>query len=273
MHSVTWLLDCDGVVWLADDPIPGAAAAVARLREAGERVVFLTNNSWPRLNEHVDKLNRMGMQARAEDVLTSSMAAARLVSRGERVLVLGGPGVHEELAARGAELLEPGEGDPRSCSAVVVGIDLALTYARLSAATAALRDGRARLIATNDDATFPTSEGLLPGAGSIVAAVSTAGGVTPVIAGKPHDAVAELVRESIGPVSMMVGDRPSTDGRFARVLGVPFGLVLTGVTPPDHGPIDPTPELEAADLAQLVEAALAGSPATTGTPSTDRGRN
>lgn len=256
---MTWLLDCDGVVWLADDPIAGARDAVARLREAGERVVFLTNNSWPRVDDHVAKLNGMGMETRAEDVLTSSMAAARLVSPGERVLAVGGPGVHEELEKRGAVLVEPGEGEPASCSAVVVGIDLGLTYARLSAATSAIRVGGARLIATNDDATFPTSHGLLPGAGSVVAAVSTAAGAVPLIAGKPHDAIAGLVRERIEGVSMMVGDRPSTDGRFARALGVPFGLVLTGVTAPGHGPLDPAPDLEADDLSELVGRALEGT--------------
>jgi ribonucleotide monophosphatase NagD (HAD superfamily) len=231
-HSkMAWVLDCDGVIWLADEPIAGAVAAIARLRESGERVVFLTNNSWPRVAEHVAKLQAMGIPTDPDDVVTSSMAAARLIS--------------------------PGEGDPMTVQSVVVGMDLGFSYARLSAATTALRAGKARLIATNEDATFPTAHGLLPGAGSVVSAVATAGGVSPIVAGKPYKPVAELLADRVGSVSMMVGDRPSTDGRMARVLGVPFGLVLTGVTPKGHGPVDPVPDLEAADLGALVDAVLA----------------
>lgn len=253
---MTWVLDCDGVIWLGDTPVPGAAEAVEGIRAAGERVVFLTNNSWPRREEHVAKLEKMGIAAEREDVVTSSMAAASLVAPGERVLVIGGPGLHEELAARGADLVEPGGGDPSSVAAVVVGMDVAFDYARLAAATTALREGGARLVATNEDATFPTAHGLLPGAGSIVAAIATAGGGQPVVAGKPHDAVARLMRERVPDISIMVGDRPSTDGRFARLLGVDFGLVLTGVTRPDHGPLDPAPDTEADDLLALVSTRL-----------------
>ncbi|MGO9197948.1 MAG: HAD-IIA family hydrolase [Acidimicrobiales bacterium] len=255
---MAWVLDCDGVIWLADEAIEGASEAVARLREAGERVIFLTNNSWPRVDSHVEKLVGMGIRATPEDVVTSSMAAARLVEPGERVLVLGGPGLHDELKARGAELIEPGEGDPNSIESVVVGMDVGFNYARLSAATTALREASARLIATNEDATFPTSRGLLPGAGSVVAAVATAGGVSPIVAGKPYQPVAEVLRDRVGKVSMMVGDRPSTDGRMARLLGVPFGLVLTGVTPAGHGLLDPAPDVEASDLRALVEVVLGG---------------
>lgn len=252
---MTWLLDCDGVIWLAEEPVPGAVEAVRALREHGEHVVFLTNNSWPRAADHLAKLARMGIAAERDDVLTSSMAAARLVEASDRVLVLGGPGLKEELTARGAVVIEPGEGDPLSVQHVAVGIDLSFSWSRLAAATTALRHG-ARLLATNEDATFPTAHGVLPGAGSVVAAVSTAGGVAPVVAGKPYEPTAALVRERYSDVVMMVGDRPSTDGRFARLLGVPFGLVLTGVTPPGHGPVDPHPDLEAADLPGLVALAF-----------------
>ena len=252
---MTWLLDCDGVVWLADQPIAGAAEAIARLRDTGEKVAFLTNNSWPRVDEHVAKLGAMGVKASPEEVVTSSMAAASLVSPGEKVLVLGGPGLKEELARRGAEVLEPGAKDSSSVESVVVGIDLSFSYARLTAATTALRSGGVRLIATNEDATLPTAQGVVPGAGSVVAAVATAGGVEPIVAGKPHEATARLVRERFTDVSMMVGDRPSTDGAFARQLGVRFGLVLTGVTAKGHGPLNPSPDLEADDLARLVSLA------------------
>jgi HAD superfamily hydrolase (TIGR01450 family) len=254
---MNWVLDCDGVIWLADDPIPGAAEAVSRLRATGDRVVFTTNNSFPAPADYLAKLARMGMPTSPEDLITSAMAAATLVEAGERVLVLGGPGLTGALAARGAEAVEPGTGhDGSGFDAVVVGFDLKFDFGRLAAATTALRSG-ARLIASNEDATFPAPQGLLPGAGSFVAAVSRAGGVEPVVAGKPHPPLVTLVRERLGTVDIVVGDRPSTDGELAARLGAPFGLVLTGVTPPGHGPVSPAPAREAPDLASLVGEVLA----------------
>jgi HAD superfamily hydrolase (TIGR01450 family) len=255
---MTWVLDCDGVVWLADDPIPGAPEAVRRLRESGERVVFITNNSYPARADHLAKLERMGMTTDDGDLITSASSAATLVARGERALVLGGPGLFEALKARGAEAMEPGavRGDGEF-AVVVVGFDLKFDFARLAAATAALRGG-ARLVASNNDATFPTSSGLLPGAGAFVAAVSRAGGVDPVVAGKPFPPLVELVRRSVGPVDVVVGDRPSTDGELAERLGARFALVLSGVTAHGHGPVSPSPAVEAEDLASLVSQELGG---------------
>ena len=255
---MAWVLDCDGVIWLSEEPIPGAPEAVRRLRRAGERVVFLTNNSFPRLSDHLAKLERLGIPTGPDDVISSAMAAAALFEPGERVLVLGGPGIVEALEASGVEPVVPGagEGDER-VDAVVVGFDLEFDFRRLAAATRALRSG-ARLVGTNEDATFPTPQGLLPGAGSLLSAVATAGGVRPTIAGKPHVPVADLVRRRVGEVATVVGDRPSTDGGLARRLGARFALVLTGITPPGHGPVDPEPDIEAADLASLVRGELDG---------------
>jgi 4-nitrophenyl phosphatase len=251
---MTWLLDCDGVVWLADEPIQGAAEAVASLRSSGHRVVMLTNNSYPRRSDHLAKLERMGMPTDPEDVLTSAMAAALLLEPGERALVLGGPGVIEELTARNVATVRPGtSSDIGTVDAVVVGMYPSFDYSSLAVAATAIHAG-ARLIGTNEDATFPTPTGLLPGAGSLLAAVATAGQVDPIVAGKPHPPTVSLVHERIGKVEMVVGDRPSTDGVLARRLATRFGLVLTGVTPAGHGPVDPEPDREVPDLLSLVKA-------------------
>ena len=243
---MTWALDLDGVVWLADTPIRGAPEAVARLRGRGERVVFLTNNSSPTVGDYVKKLDGMGIATEADDVLTSAQAAARLLAPGDTALLCAGPGVAEALEARGVRVVRHGRAD-----AVVVGWHKDFDFDRLAAATAALHKG-ARLIGTNEDATYPTPEGPLPGGGALLAAVATAGGVAPVVAGKPHTAMAELVAERVGPVAVMVGDRPSTDGAFARRLGARFALVLSGVTSPFDLPVEPAPDEVAADLAGLV---------------------
>jgi len=244
---VTWLLDLDGVVWLAEDPIPGAADAIARLRgELRQRVVFLTNNSSATLAEYLAKLERCGVPTGADDLITSAQAAAALVRPGETALVCAGAGVEEALAARGVRTVREGRAD-----AVVVGWHRDFDFGRLTAAFDAVHHG-ARLIGTNDDATYPTPKGPLPGGGSILAAVAYASGATPTVAGKPFAPMADLLRARVDDPEIMVGDRPSTDGRFADRIGVPFGLVLSGVTAPEAPPVEPAPAFVAADLAALV---------------------
>lgn len=244
-----WVIDLDGVMWLAHEPIPGSAEAVASLRAAGEDVVFVTNNSSSPVVAVEERLVAQGVDARGR-VLTSAMAGARLVDPSERALVCAGPGVVEALGERDVEMVL----DPVDADVVVVGLTRDLTYDLLSRATLAVRGG-ARLVATNDDATYPTPSGQLPGGGAILAALVTATGATPAIAGKPHAAMVELVRERLGADGVVVGDRPDTDGRFAVALGYRFALVLTGVTHPDDLPVEPTPHTVGADLRSIVDAA------------------
>lgn len=243
---VAWALDLDGVLWLGDAPIPGAADAVARLQAAGP-VAFVTNNSSQPVGEVEAKLAAHGIAADGA-VVTSAMAAAGLVEPGEVALVCAGPGVDEALTARGATTVREGDAD-----VVVVGFHRDFDYGRMEAASTAVRRG-ARLLATNDDATYPTERGPVPGGGAILAAVATAAGVAPTVAGKPHAPMATLVRDRLGAAGTMVGDRPDTDGRFARTLGWRFALVLSGVT--TELPVDPEPDVVATDLAALVAAEL-----------------
>ncbi|HEX7168806.1 MAG TPA: HAD-IIA family hydrolase [Acidimicrobiales bacterium] len=243
---MTWVLDLDGVVWLADDPIPGSADAIARVRSEGAGVVFVTNNSSATVAEYLSKLERCGVPATDDDLITSAQAAAMLVEQGETVLVCAGPGVDEALVARGATPVRDGAAD-----AVIVGWYRDFDFARLTAAHDAVRGG-ARLIGTNDDATYPTPSGPLPGGGALLAAVAYASGATPVVAGKPFPPIVDLLRARVADVELMVGDRPSTDGLLARRLGVPFALVLSGVTAED-GPVEPRPDVVARDLAGLVD--------------------
>ncbi|MGI8685954.1 MAG: HAD-IIA family hydrolase [Acidimicrobiales bacterium] len=243
---MTWALDLDGVLWRGDTAIPGSAGAVAALRSRGERVVFLTNNSHERVDAYVAKLERVGVSAAPDDVVTSGQAAAQLLERGTTALVCGGPGVVEALDAAGVKVVEEGPAD-----AVVVGWHSSFDYERLTIATCAVLDG-ARLVGTNDDATYPTADGLIPGGGAILAAIAYASGATPEVAGKPNQAMVDLVAGRVGPVEVMVGDRPNTDGLLARNMGARFGLVLSGVTKESDLPVEPEPDFVAPDLATLV---------------------
>lgn len=245
-----WALDLDGVLWLADQPIPGAAGAVARLRARGHEVLFVTNNSSVPVADVEAKLGRFGIPAEGS-VVTSAQAAAQLVAPGEVALLCAGAGVEEELLRRGASVVREGDAD-----VVVVGYHREFDYERMTVAATAVRRG-ARLLATNDDATYPTPGGPIPGGGAILASIATASGVKPTIAGKPHKAMVDLVRQRLGRNGVMVGDRPDTDGRFARALGFRFALVLSGVTRESDLPVEPKPDVVSADLASAVDALVA----------------
>jgi 4-nitrophenyl phosphatase len=247
---VVWILDLDGVVWLSDDVIPGVPEAIAKLRDAGHTILFLTNNSSRRVADLVEKFEGMGISVEADEIVTSAQAAATMLEPGSVALVCAGDGVREALDARGVKTVDTGPAD-----AVVVGFHKEFDYDRLNAAYQAVRGG-ARLIGTNDDTTYPTPEGPIPGGGALLASVAAAAGVEPEVAGKPYQPMADAVLERIGGAAddgMVVGDRPDTDGLIAKRLGLPFALVFTGVTSEDDLPVDPEPVATAPDLATLVD--------------------
>lgn len=235
------------MIWKAGDLIPGSAEAVARLREAGERVFFLTNNSSATVGDTLDKLEGMGIPTEEKDLITSAQVAASMLEPGTTALVCGGLGVVEALEARGVRPVREGDAD-----AVVVGWHRDFDFERLNAAFRAVRAG-ARLIATNDDATYPTPDGPVPGGGSLMAAVEYASGVEAEVAGKPNTPIVEMLHERVPDIALAIGDRPSTDGLLARRLEVPFVLALSGVTGEDHLPVEPEPDRVVADLATLVD--------------------
>jgi HAD superfamily hydrolase (TIGR01450 family) len=252
----TWVLDLDGVVWLTGRPIPGGDEAVARLRGSGVRVLFATNNSSPTLAELRRRLDHCGIGAADEDLLRSADVAAGLLQPGTTALVLGDDGVVQALTGRGVTVVPEGPAD-----AVVVGWTRGFTFDAVDRAARAVRAG-ARLIGTNEDPTFPTPDGLVPGAGALLAAVATAAEATPEVAGKPHRPTAQAIvdRVGAGELRAMVGDRPATDGALADQLGIPFALVLSGVTREGDRATagGPQPASTATDLRTLVARTLQG---------------
>jgi len=252
-EASVWIVDLDGVLWLAGEPIGDVAGAVAALQHRGVRVVFATNNSAPTTGQLLARLASVGVVAEPDDLVTSAKVAASLLEPGERVHVLAEAGVREALGARGVRIVDDGDAD-----AALVGWSRHFDFDALAGVSAVAR-ATGRLIATNTDPTHPTPDGLLPGSGALLAAVAAASGVTPQVAGKPSAPMVEYVRRHLlapGVTAVMVGDQPGTDGLLAERLGIPFALVDSGVTPAGQ-PVDECPvAVRSPDLVTLVAGAL-----------------
>ena len=232
------IVDLDGVVWLSGRPIDGAVDAIAALRAAGTRILFLTNDPQSSRADHAGRLTAIGIAATEADVLTSAAALARSLAAQERfagcgVLVVGSAALADEIRHVGLRVLAP----PQALQAdvVVVGGHEGFSYADLRAATAAVGNGAA-LYATGRDAVFPTSEGLRPATGAILAAIEVASGVTATIVGKPEPLVFDIARESLAGCRQIavVGDHLDADIAGAKRAGLDAFLVLTGATSRDE---------------------------------------
>jgi glycerol 3-phosphatase-2 len=251
-----WIVDLDGVIWLTGEAIGDVSSAITALRAHGRRVVFATNNSAPTTEELRARLGKIGIDAPPEDLATSAAAAASLLSPGRPVKVLAGAGVLEALDARGVKVVDRG-----SVDAALVGWSRTFDFDTLSDMAAAARTA-GRLIGTNQDPTHPTPDGLVPGSGALLAAVATASGVVPEVAGKPHQPMADMMMDRFGfrtgdSSVVVVGDQPGTDGALAVRLSVPFGLVDSGVTPAAADGFEQPVAVRAPDFVTLVERSLA----------------
>ena len=253
------LYDLDGVLYLGSEAVPNAAASVATATAAGMRSAFVTNNASRQPTVVAAHLTELGIPAVATDVVTSAQATVRMLRErlpaGAEVLVVGAPGLVEEVAAGGFVVATTSGGQVR---AVVQGFALDTSYPQLAEACLALRSG-ALWIAANTDSTLPTPRGLVPGNGALVAALTVATGREPLVAGKPGPA---LHLESVARVGaarpLVIGDRLDTDVLGAVRGGADSMLVLTGVAdardavaaPPGMRPTYIAPDLRGLVAAQ-----------------------
>ena len=237
----TIIFDLDGAIYLWSTLIQGASETISELNERGWNVLYATNNSTKTRESIVETLFEIaGVSADPASVITSSVAVAnQLVADNYRsAQVLGSSRLKETIAEFGVTVVDDERPD-----AVVVGLDFDLTYEKIKRASRAIRDG-ATFYATNMDPTYPTPDGVSPGAGSVVISVSTAAGVEPVVCGKPEEPMYLMVEELIRPGRViMVGDRPDTDIALAINAGWESVLTLSGVTSdPAHIPDRYTPD-------------------------------
>lgn len=224
------VIDADGVLWRGRQPLPGVTEFFDFLHARQIPYIIATNNSARPEADVVEKLARVGTHIEATRVLTSSQATAlmlpRLAPNARRVFVVGGEWLSSVLTRAGYQIVE------QDADAVIVGIDWNLTYEKLKRATREIRRG-AKFIGTNADKTFPSEDGIVPGAGSILAALQAASETTPIVIGKPERTMFDLAVERMGvapELTATLGDRLDTDIEGGQRAGLQSILVLTGVT-------------------------------------------
>lgn len=235
-----YIFDLDGTLYRGEEAIPRAAEVVTRLRSDGAAIRFLTNNSSTAPDDYKKKLNRLSIEAEKSEIYSSGTgSAARLRELEIRtVFVLGEPGLVAMLRAAGLDVVNADD-DGRvqalaaKPDALLVGICRTFSYKLLNSAMQAGLSG-ARYFATNTDKTFPVEEGrTVPGAGSIVAAVSACLGREPEeVFGKPSPYLIELTLQEGGfePAdALVIGDRYETDIVAGQNAGCDTLMVLTGV--------------------------------------------
>jgi HAD superfamily hydrolase (TIGR01450 family) len=243
--------DLDGVIWLAQHIIPEAPAAIQAVRDAGKRLLFLTNNAAYLPSRIVSRLAEGGIKITEDEILTSATAARSWIQReglvGERAFVLGVQSVIDGVA----DLLEvvPVEVGAK-VGLVLVARDLDVTYARLTAASDAVRNG-AVFAASNRDNVMPIPGGFEPGTGAILAAIEAASNRKAIALGKPELPMMQAAADRLGQSGvLMIGDRCDSDVEGARTIGWDAALVMTGVTRPGER-LDPAPDYVLTTLADL----------------------
>jgi 4-nitrophenyl phosphatase len=247
------ILDMDGVLWRDRTPIGDLPAIFADMQRRGWQIFLATNNATQTAEQFVEKLAGFGVSVEPSQVINSGRATAAYLQQrypqGGPVFVLGEAGLVKELTDAG---FYESSDQPL---AVVVGLDRAMTYDKLKTAGLLARAG-IPFIGTNLDKTYPTPEGLVPGAGTFVLAVQAVSDVQPIVIGKPEPEMYWLALRRMGLTpeqTLVVGDRLETDIAGAQQIGCVTALVLSGVaTREEVNGWNPPPDYICADLSELL---------------------
>jgi len=224
------VIDMDGVLWQADQPMPGLKEFFEVLRKREIKFILATNNNTTLPEGFVKKAAGMGVQLTIDEIMTASLATVAYLKanypQGSRIYVIGEAPLKHMITGAGFE-----EAD-KDVVAVVAAMDRQLTYEMLKRGSILIRGG-ARFIGVNPDACYPTAEGLAPGSGPIIAALALASGVQPIIMGKPEKYIFDTCLQRMGlkpEEAASLGDRLDTDIEGGLRCGMNAILVLSGVT-------------------------------------------
>jgi 4-nitrophenyl phosphatase len=249
------ILDMDGVLWRENSPIGDLPSIFSSFNHAGLKVLLATNNATRTPAQYMQKMASFGVHLEESQIINSSMGVAYLLKKrfpqGGPVYIMGEIGLTTALNAAGFyHSEEPG-------LAVIGSMDRDITFWKMKAATLLIRRG-IPFYFTNPDRTFPTPEGIIPGAGAILAALETATDVTPIIAGKPGTTLFDFALERLGTLpqeTLVVGDRLETDILGGQCAGCKTALVLSGIaSQADADAWKPNPDLVIGELADLLKA-------------------
>lgn len=226
-HHDCLLLDLDGTVFRGHEPTLGAVETLASIES---RILFVTNNASRSAQQVADHLCELGFSAAPADVVTSAQSAARLLAEqlpgGAKVLVVGTDALAAEVSEVGLEPVREWADTPIG---VVQGHNPETGWQILAEAALAIRSG-ALWVAANVDKTLPSERGLLPGNGSMVAALRTATDTEPQVAGKPAPALmSDALSRGEFATPLVIGDRLDTDIAGAVAAQLPSLMVLCGV--------------------------------------------
>lgn len=248
------IFDMDGVIWRNHQPIGDLASIFATIIQKRLKYCFATNNSTQTVNGYITALSQFGIPVIGDQIFTSATATAQLLVKMHpqkgNVFVVGMPGLVETLSDFGFTI---SENDP---IAVVAGLDFEVNYQKLRTAALLIRSG-VPFIGTNPDKTFPTNEGQAPGAGSILAAIEAASGVSPQIIGKPQPT---MFLQAINFLNLpadqilVVGDRLDTDIAGGQAAKCRTAVTLSGVSTRSQAETwKPNVDLIAADVTEIIE--------------------
>lgn len=251
------VIDLDGTVYRGDEPVPGAADAVAALRERDLEVLFVTNNPTRRPEGYVEWLAELGIEATAEELLPAGTVTAEYLAdrhAGEDVFVIGSAGLREQLRDHGVKPVT----EPEGADVVLTSQSFGFDYEDLADGLRALDDA-AYFYGTDPDLTYPDADGKrYPGSGAITRAVAAVAQREPdLFFGKPSDVMVERAAEALDcppEACLLVGDGLDTDIAFGERAGMTTVLVLSGRT--DRSAVDgasPTPDHVVDSLADAVQ--------------------
>ncbi len=226
-----FIFDQDGTLYLGNRPFDFAVGFINRLREAGKRVVFFTNNASHNPVYYVDKLSRLGFSPQDGELMTSGDVTIQFLLRhrpGKTVYLVGTPQLEKQFSEAGIILTDDAD-------IVVSSFDTTLTYKKLETACRLIRGG-SEYLSTHPDFNCPTEDGFIPDSGAISAFITASTGVTPTYFGKPYKETLEMIIEQTGVSKdkmCIFGDRLYTDIALGRRFGVTSCLVYTGETTPE----------------------------------------
>ncbi|HHX44312.1 MAG TPA: HAD-IIA family hydrolase [Chloroflexi bacterium] len=256
LASIRYLLiDMDGVLYRGQTGLPGGPELIAFCEEHGIQYLLVTNNSTLTPAQFVARLGSMGIHVPESAVMTSGGATAAYLSTlapaGTRVNVVGEAALIDALEQRGFVIAG------RNAEYVVCGWDKGITFEKLKTACLAIRDG-ATFIGTNGDKTYPLEKDIIPGAGSLLAALVAATDVEPLVVGKPEPIIFDQALNALGASrheTAILGDRLDTDILGGKRAGITTIMVLTGISSAEEAAaFEAPPDLTFDDLPALVEA-------------------